>query len=330
MRSLAWLPLLIAAPALAGGPPPATAAIRFLREGDSLWILRGGALRVVPLAGGEARALDAPDARPLALARSDAGPRWLARGRDGALTIRAIGGPDGAFLPLAKPDGAVVGLVFDGARPLIVASSALWRFSEANWSRVALPASWERLKVGRAALRVRGGILYAGWDAGAWGGGLFAIELATGRDLGGARGANEETSGNLGAASNVVAIADDPGAKGCLLLGEGRIADGEWEGALERLCGKKIEFLHEQLMPEKFNEGRADWNTWPVWDLAVRDGRVWVSREDGLFAEKIFPYFKPVTAPPAATRDGDCEWLSLRDDLVAARCDGDPRWRFAE
>ncbi|MBI1407881.1 MAG: hypothetical protein GC145_17340 [Caulobacter sp.] len=221
-----------------------------LRDGPRLWALQRGeageAARIVELTGGTDRVTPPLPGAPTRLFLTPEGP--------GVLTTEVVAVPGHDGWRLTRPDDRL------GDR-------------------------WTAPRGGPSALLAQRGRLLVGFNHGEWGGGLRAIDLATGavsrvED----RGGSDPCGGLLNAAClPVTGAIPDPGQAGCALVSGGLAHMGLQIGRVLRVCGDHITLVYSAPVPADPRLALPG-ATWPFSGLApLGDGWIASSGDQRLF-----------------------------------------------
>lgn len=219
-----------------------------LRDGPRLWALRRGeageAARIVELTGGTDRATPPLPGVPTRLFLTPDGP--------GVLTSEVVAVPGHDGWRITRPDDRL------GER-------------------------WTAPRGGPSAVLAQPGRLLVGFNHGEWGGGLRAIDLATG-----AVTLVEDRDVRCGGLLNstclpVTGAIPDPGQPGCALISGGLAHMGLLIGHIVRVCDERITLVYSAPVPADPRIALSG-GTWPFSGLApLGDGWIASSGDQRLF-----------------------------------------------
>jgi hypothetical protein len=194
----------------------------------------------------------------------------------------------------------IIALDCSSSEPILVSN----RYLTLPTSKRRLALSGSPLEIGGfAETQVQDGLLWLGFNAGEWGGGLKTIKLANGKIGSPLKFVDDEScrSGLNPACASVTGLALDPKQAGCILLSIG-VVHLISRGAIVRTCGDKTSLVYGKpytLDPNWRWDGTLDTgNGSSVAFQALRlgkDGAAWAVASDGVyrFSTAAEPEFTP-------------------------------------
>lgn len=252
-----------------------------------LWLLNeaGGVLSLAP--GDRSLREDTIPGRALDLCAREGGVAVLTR--DGAKTqLRANGAAWSPVVDLSiEPKEIVAGVSCSGARTIVLTTSRVHILERGGQRSVSLSESLRAPSVVTTLLD-DGQVLYAGLDAGEWGGGLARIDLATGRVIKPSRTVDGACSGPLFPGCDPVnGVAREPGKPGCVVAAIGLVHMFS-HGRLVEVCGSDVRRIYykpytvETSWPA--DPPTEPFRTVPFYGLTVSAGTLWAVATDGLYS----------------------------------------------
>ena len=208
--------------------------------------------------------------------------------RDGNKTqLRA----NGATSPIAdlsvEPKEIVAGISCSEARTLVLTDARVYIVDSGGQRSVSLSESLRAPSVVTTLLD-DGQVLYAGLDAGEWGGGLVRIDLATGRVIKPSKTVDGACSGPLFPGCDPVnGVAREPGKPGCVVAAIGLVHMFS-HGRLVEVCGTDVRRIYYKPYTVE-TSWPADpliepFRTVPFYGLAESAGMLWAVATDGLYS----------------------------------------------
>lgn len=308
--------------------------ILLLDDGGQLTLRKRGDWRprLLPVKGVVAvRAADQATAFILSLSPNPYETLHNSVGQAGTLTLsRLHAGRLESFAPVAFEAIDMPGaLAVNGSAPIIVSNHSLriLDLRTRTWRLVRLPGSEsQQLMRGDvvAAVSNDGRTLFVGFNRGEWGGGMVAIDLASGtlRSLE-ARSSNELCAGPLNPECNpVTGLVPDPDNPPCVLASIG-LSHMMTQGRIIRACPGRVDLVFEQPLERQSNRlarqivglfhsvRTPNIQTEPFFALVEGEkGSIWAVSPYSLYRREPFGWsYHPF---PALTQHGD---LSLGEGL---------------
>lgn len=194
-------------------------------------------------------------------------------------------------LRLDREEGFPVVAIHPDGEPWLVTPYAVYRIRETQWQRSSLTGATTLRAIDVAAFSRDGGSLFAGNNAGEWGGGLMWIDTATNRRVAveaiRRKGRDDICAGPLNAACDpVTALVPDHQRPSCVLASIG-LQHMSSHGRILRVCGDEVDVLARLYVDDggMGDEGDAEKFdiTEPFFGMAYSDQGVVVVSNRGVY-----------------------------------------------
>jgi len=252
-----------------------------------LWLLNaaGGVLSLAP--GDRSLREESIPGRVLDLCAHEGRAAVLVR--DGNKTQLRVNGA--AWSPIAdlsvEPKEIVAGISCANPRTIVLTDARVHILDRGGQRSVSLSESLRAPSVVTTLLD-DGQVLYAGLDAGEWGGGLARIDLATGQVIKPSKTIDGACSGPLFPGCDPVnGVAREPGKAGCVVAAIGLVHMFS-HGRLVEVCGTDVRRIYykpytvETSWPA--DPPTEPFRTVPFYGLAESTGTLWAVATDGLYS----------------------------------------------
>jgi hypothetical protein len=209
--------------------------------------------------------------------------------REGSRTQLRVNGPTWSTIAdlSIEPKEIVAGISCSKTRTIVLTDARVHILDSGGQKSVSLSESLRAPSVVTTLLD-DGAFLYAGLDAGEWGGGLARIDLATGRVIKPAKTVGDACSGPLFPGCDPVnGVAREPGKPGCVVAAIGLMHMFS-HGRLVEVCRTEVRRIYykpytvETSWPA--DPPTEPFRTVPFYGLAESGGTLWAVATDGLYS----------------------------------------------